>query len=320
MYWYVLVHISMYWYVLVCTGTSTYKYIPVHTDLCGHMVSWFTPRRCHAATFCRPGKHGGWGSPSLSRRRGIFLMQAWRCGYGRGNRQIYGQHGETRTHWLRRPAQASAGSASACALDCRMHDTGRSFPGRYVLVHTSTYLYILTYNVHTKNNHFSGHFKVDVHTLYLQVCTSTYLSELAWQLKYFAIDRPTQSSQQDVFSWTSTFSSRAESAFPMGSAATANADGRRGSNVYEVNHWLWMFGRGKPRLGGLSVAEAAVRKRARHEDQVKRAVETRQHRKAAKASSNEECVCGWCLYQYVPVCTRMYQYVLAISEIWIFWN
>ncbi len=57
-----------------------------------------------------------------------------------------------------------------------------------------------------------------------------------------------------------------------------NADGRRasGSNVYEVNHdWLWMFGRGKPRLGGLSVAETAVWKTARHEDQVKRAVETR---------------------------------------------
>ena len=32
-----------------------------------------------------------------------------------------------------------------------------------------------------------------------------------------------------------------------------------GSNVYEVSHWLWMFGRGKPRLGGLSVAETAVR-------------------------------------------------------------
>jgi hypothetical protein len=33
------------------------------------------------------------------------------------------------------------------------------------------------------------------------------------------------------------------------------AAGRRGSNVYEVNQWLWQFGRGKPeqRLGGLSV-------------------------------------------------------------------
>jgi hypothetical protein len=32
--------------------------------------------------------------------------------------------------------------------------------------------------------------------------------------------------------------------------------------VYEVNHRLWMFGRSKPRLGGLSVAETAVRKSA----------------------------------------------------------
>ena len=60
------------------------------------------------------------------------------------------------------------------------------------------------------------------------------------------------------------FSKHKGSAFPMGSADTARADGRRGSNVYEVNHWLWMFGRGKPRLGGLSVAETALRKSARH--------------------------------------------------------
>ena len=65
----------------------------------------------------------------------------------------------------------------------------------------------------------------------------------------------------------------------------AGVDGRRGSNVYEVNHWLWMFGRSKPSLGGLSVAETAVRKSAGHEEQVKRAVETRRRRKAAKASS-----------------------------------
>ncbi len=38
-------------------------------------------------------------------------------------------------------------------------------------------------------------------------------------------------------------------------AAAAAEDGRRGSNLneYEVNTWLWMFGRGKPRLGGLTI-------------------------------------------------------------------
>ena len=39
----------------------------------------------------------------------------------------------------------------------------------------------------------------------------------------------------------------------MGCADAVSVDGRRGSNVYEVNPWLWQFGRGKPRLGGLSV-------------------------------------------------------------------
>ena len=81
------------------------------------------------------------------------------------------------------------------------------------------------------------------------------------------------------------FSKYNGSGFPMGSADTADADGRRGSNGYEVNTWLWMFARGKPRLGGLSVEETALKKKAGHQEQVKRAVETRRGRKAAKASS-----------------------------------
>ena len=78
--------------------------------------------------------------------------------------------------------------------------------------------------------------------------------------------------------------------------------------------WLWMFGRGKPRLGGLSVAETAVRKNARHEEQVKRAVETRRRRKAAKASSKWS-VCVWLMS--IPVRTGMYQYVpVCTCDIW----
>ena len=42
---------------------------------------------------------------------------------------------------------------------------------------------------------------------------------------------------------------------------------------------------GKPRLGGLSVEETALKKKAGREDQAKRSVETRQRRKAAQASS-----------------------------------
>jgi hypothetical protein len=65
------------------------------------------------------------------------------------------------------------------------------------------------------------------------------------------------------------FSKHKGSGFPMGCANTAASDGRRCSNVYEVNAWLWhwQFGRGKPRLGGLTVEETVVKKNTRQEEQ-----------------------------------------------------
>ena len=48
------------------------------------------------------------------------------------------------------------------------------------------------------------------------------------------------------------------SKFPYCCADLTKESGRKGSNVYEVNQWLWYFGRGKPRLGGLSVYETEV--------------------------------------------------------------
>ena len=59
-------------------------------------------------------------------------------------------------------------------------------------------------------------------------------------------------------------------------------DGRSGSNVYEVKPWLWQFGRGKPRLGGLSAEETQVKKAVRDERHM-RAAETRRRRKADSA-------------------------------------
>ena len=50
--------------------------------------------------------------------------------------------------------------------------------------------------------------------------------------------------------------------FPAGCADAAADDGRRGSNVYEVNTWLWQFGRGKPRLSGLTIKESGERQDA----------------------------------------------------------
>ena len=55
------------------------------------------------------------------------------------------------------------------------------------------------------------------------------------------------------------FAKRKDACFPFSCADVVAVDGRRGSNVYEVNSWLWSFGRGKPRLGGLSIVQTQVR-------------------------------------------------------------
>ena len=79
------------------------------------------------------------------------------------------------------------------------------------------------------------------------------------------------------------FSKRKDSGFPYGCADAAAADGRLGSNVYEVNLWLWSFARGKPRLGGLSVEQTFERQVAANEASKERAAENRRRRKADKA-------------------------------------
>ena len=76
------------------------------------------------------------------------------------------------------------------------------------------------------------------------------------------------------------YSQHKRSGFPVGSCDTAAADGRRGSNVYEVNPWLWQFGRGKQRLGGLSVEKTDDRKEAAQKERIERGAETRWRRKA----------------------------------------
>ena len=76
------------------------------------------------------------------------------------------------------------------------------------------------------------------------------------------------------------YSQHKRSGFPVGSCDTAAADGLRESNVYEVNQWLWQFGRGKPRLGGLSVEDTDDRKEAALKERSLRGAETRRRRKA----------------------------------------
>ncbi len=81
------------------------------------------------------------------------------------------------------------------------------------------------------------------------------------------------------------YSQHKRSGFPVGSCDTAAADGQRGSNlnVYEVNQWLWQFGRGKPRLGGLSVEKTGDRKEVAQKELLLRGAETRWRRKADRA-------------------------------------
>ncbi len=77
------------------------------------------------------------------------------------------------------------------------------------------------------------------------------------------------------------FSKRKDAGFPFGCADAAALDGRRGSNINEV--WLWRFGRGKPRLGGLSIDQTAKRQDAVSDVRHKRAAETKRARKTVPA-------------------------------------
>jgi hypothetical protein len=74
-----------------------------------------------------------------------------------------------------------------------------------------------------------------------------------------------------------------DSGFPYGCADAAAANVRQGSNVYEVNLWLWSFARGKPRLGGLSVEKTFKRQVAAGEASKERVAGTRKRSKAGKA-------------------------------------
>ncbi len=76
------------------------------------------------------------------------------------------------------------------------------------------------------------------------------------------------------------YSKHKDTGFPMGCANSAAVDGRRGSNVYEVNPWLWQFGLGKQQLGGLNVDETAERQETAQDERLKCGLETRRQRKA----------------------------------------
>ena len=75
------------------------------------------------------------------------------------------------------------------------------------------------------------------------------------------------------------FRSLQRSKFPNGCADVAKESGRKGS-VNEVNQWLWRFGRGKPRLEGLSVSETDVLQMAVMQEGARRDHATRTKRRS----------------------------------------
>ena len=74
-----------------------------------------------------------------------------------------------------------------------------------------------------------------------------------------------------------------EAGFPFACADTTALGERRGSNIYEVNPWLWQFGRCKPCLRGLSIEQTVERKDAASDAWHKHAAETRRAHKTAQA-------------------------------------
>ena len=77
------------------------------------------------------------------------------------------------------------------------------------------------------------------------------------------------------------YAGRQKQAFEFGCADGQGPASRRGSHVYEVNDWLWNFGRPQPRVGGLSVSKAErIRGKSRSEAS-RRSWETRKARKMA---------------------------------------
>jgi hypothetical protein len=85
----------------------------------------------------------------------------------------------------------------------------------------------------------------------------------------------------------------------LGCADAAAVDGRRGSNVHEVHPWLWQFGHGKPRVGGLTVVETAERMVVKDDTTKQRAAETRQRRRAIRAGSCSRIM-------FLPFCTSIH--------------
>ncbi len=77
---------------------------------------------------------------------------------------------------------------------------------------------------------------------------------------------------------TAADTARQRDAFECCCADGAGPTTRRGSHVYEINTWLWNFGRPQPRVGSLSVAKTEKIQRKLRSDAAKRAWATKRAR------------------------------------------
>ena len=77
------------------------------------------------------------------------------------------------------------------------------------------------------------------------------------------------------------YSARQKQAFEFGCADGQGPASRRGSHVYEINTWLWNFGRPQPRVGALSVTKTERIRGAARSESSRRSWETRRTRKRA---------------------------------------
>ena len=59
------------------------------------------------------------------------------------------------------------------------------------------------------------------------------------------------------------------------SCTVTHKGSRRGSHVYEIDAWLWNFGRPQPRVGGLSVAKTEWIRRMSKSEAARRAWKTK---------------------------------------------
>jgi hypothetical protein len=74
---------------------------------------------------------------------------------------------------------------------------------------------------------------------------------------------------------------RQKQAFEFGCADGSGQGSRRGSHVYEINTWLWNFGRPQPRIDGILVTKTETIRRQSRSETSRRATKSRKARKRA---------------------------------------